>query len=82
MALFGDDERAVAVNLSLPERAVERAHCRALYSDNRRAFEGGMPDISVSVQYDGDELTEDDVDLTEDWLAFVLYDAVGSRYFD
>jgi hypothetical protein len=82
MSLFGDSEGSCAVNLSLPERAVERAHYEATYSGRRQATRGSEATISVSVQYGGDELTEDEVATVEDWLAGVLYDELGSQYFD
>ena len=81
MSLFGDSEGSCAVNLSLPERAVERGHYEAQYSGRRQAKQGSDAPISVSVQYSGDELTDDEVATVEDWLAGMLYDEIGSRHF-
>ena len=82
MSLFGDTHGSCAVNLSLPERAVERAHYEATYSGRRQAKNGSDAPLSVSVQYSGDELSDDDVATVEDWLAGMLYDEIGTRYFD
>jgi hypothetical protein len=82
MALFGDSEGSCAVNLSLPEQAVERAHYEATYSGRRQASQGAEAPISVSIQYSGEELTDDEVATVEDWLAGKLYDEIGSRYFN
>jgi hypothetical protein len=81
MSLFGDSEGSCAVNLSLPERAVERLHYEATYSGRRQAKQGAEASISVSVQYEGDELTDDEVATVEDYLAGLLYDEIGSRHF-
>lgn len=81
MTLFGDSEGTCAVNLSLPEQAVERAHYESMYSGRRQRSQGAEAPISISVQYGGDELTDDEVALVEDWLAGMLYDEIGSRYF-
>ncbi|WP_436908454.1 hypothetical protein [Halosimplex marinum] len=81
MGLFGDSDGSCAINLSLPERAVERAHYEATYSGRRQASQGAEAPISVSVQYEGDELDDDDVAQVEDWLTGLLYDEIGSRHF-
>jgi len=82
MSLFGDSQGSCAVNLSLSERAIERCHYESTYSGRRQASQGASAPISVSVQYGGDELDEDDVSQVEDWLAGLLYDEIGSQYFD
>lgn len=81
MSLFGDSEGSCAVNLSLPEQAVERAHYQATYSGRRQTQQGAEAPVSVSVQYSGDELTEEEIKAVEDWLAGELYTDIGSRYF-
>lgn len=81
MSLFGDSEGSCAVNLSLPERAVERSHYEATYAGRRQASQGAKAPVSVSVQYGGDELTDDEVQHVENWLAGLLYDEIGSRHF-
>lgn len=81
MSLFGDTDGDCAVNLSLPERAVERANYEAVYSGRRQAKQGAEAPIEVSVQYGGEELTDDEVATVEDWIAGMLYDEIGSRHF-
>lgn len=82
MGLFGDTDGSCAVNLSLPERAVERLHYQSVYSGRRQAKQGAEAPVSVSIQYGGEELDDDEVATVEDYLAGMLYDEIGSRHFD
>lgn len=81
MGLIGDSVAKSAVNLSLPERVVERLHYEAKHHRQKRAFaDGGLP-VNVSVGYDGDELTNDEVELVENFIGWLFYDSVPRSYF-
>lgn len=79
--MIGDSEEKVAVNLSLPERVIERYHYIARYHDSKSRFQEGRVGPDVSIQYQGDELTDDDVVLVENFVAYLLWDP-APRYFD
>jgi len=69
------------VNLSLPEKVVERYHYEAHHHDQKRRFHEGQVGPDVSIQYDGDELTADNVALVENYVEYLLWDP-APRYFD
>jgi hypothetical protein len=79
--MIGNSTTKVAVNLSLSEKVVERYHYQARYHEDKSRFHEGQVGPDVSIQYDGDELTDDEVDLVEDYVAFLLWDP-APRYFD
>jgi hypothetical protein len=81
MSLIGSSDSTTPVNLSLPERVVERLHYQAVHDSQKRAFQDGQLPVSPSVQYDGEELTEEEVELTENFVGWLLYDEVPRKYF-
>lgn len=81
MGLIGSSDSKTAVNLSLPEQVVERMHYEAKHHGQKRAFNRGDIPVSPSVQYEGDELTDEQVKLVERYIGYMLYDAVPRKYF-
>lgn len=79
--MIGDSTAKVPVNLSLPEKVIERYHYLARYHGDKSRFHEGNVGPDVSVQYDGDELADDDVVLVENYVAYLLWDP-APRYFD
>lgn len=79
--MIGDSEQKVPMNLSVSESVVERYHYLARYHDDKSRFHGGNVGPDVSIQYDGDELTDEDVALVENYVAYLLWDP-APRYFD
>jgi hypothetical protein len=79
MTLFGDSEGSCAVNLSLRNRAVERAHYLAKY-DPRAVKKGKKSPVDVSVQYGGDELDDDEIEDVENYLSNMFTDEIGIQY--
>jgi hypothetical protein len=71
---------AVSLNGSLPESVIERFHYIAEYHDDRRKFEGNRELPSVSVGYSGTELSDDQVALVEDYVAWRLYEPAHRHY--
>ncbi|MCD2200036.1 hypothetical protein LPA44_09015 [Halobacterium sp. KA-4] len=82
MGLIGDSDAKTAVNLSLPQRVVERLHYEAKHHKQKRAFMSGDVPVAPSVQYEGEELTADEVDLVEQFIGWKMYDSVPRKYFD
>lgn len=82
MGLISDSDDKTAVNLSLPERVVERLHYQAVYHDQKRVFADGNLPVSVSVGYDGDKLIDSEVELVENYVGFMFYDQVPKSYFN
>lgn len=72
-------EAKSTVNGSIPERAIERFHYLAKHSRDKRKAAAAEHNVNVSVQYDGDELDDEQVELVEQHLAYMLYDPV-QRY--
>lgn len=81
MGLIGSSDTKCSVNASLPENVIERMHYQAKHSRQKRAFADGGHPVSVSVGYEGDELTDEQVELVENYLAYKLYDDVPRSYF-
>lgn len=81
MGLIGSSDKKCSVNTSLPENVIERMHYQAKHSRKKRAFVDGEHPVSVSVGYDGEELTDEQVELVENYLAYMLYDDVPRSYF-
>jgi hypothetical protein len=81
MGLISSSDSKTAVNLSLPEQVIERMHYDAKYHDQKRAFNQGDIPVSPSVQYEGDELTDEQVDLVERYIGYMLYDSVPRKCF-
>lgn len=71
---------AVSLNGSLPESVIERFHYLAKYHDDRRKFDGNGELPSVSVGYSGTELSDDQVALVEDYVAWRLYEPAHRHY--
>lgn len=78
--MIGDSKQKVPVNLSLPESVVERYHYEANHHRKKRKFTEGNVPVDVSVGYDGDELTDEQVRLVEQYLAWRHYEPV-KRHF-
>jgi hypothetical protein len=81
MGLIGSSDGKTAVNLSLPEQVVERIHYEAKHHDQKRAFNRGDIPVSPSVQYEGNKLTDEQVELVERYISYMLYDSVPRKYF-
>lgn len=81
MGLISSSNSKVAVNMSLSERVIERLHYEAKHHSNRRAFDQADLPVSPSIQYEGDELTDDQVTLVEQYVGYILYDSVPRKYF-
>jgi len=79
--MIGDSRDKTPVNLSIPENVVERYHYLARYHTDKSRFDGGGVGPDVSIQYTGDELTDDEVSLVENFVAYRLWDP-ASQYFD
>lgn len=81
MSLIGSSSNESQVETELPDCVIERLHYQSKFHDRKRAFQNGSPEVSVDIDYSGDELTPDQVRLTENYLAFILYDEVPTKYF-
>lgn len=79
--MIGDSTQNTPVNLSLPERVIERYHYLARYHGDKSRFEAGKVGPDVSIQYNGDELSDDDLTLVENYVAYLLWDP-APQYFD
>lgn len=82
MSLIGTSDTKSSVNLSLPENVVERLHYQAKHHSKKRAIVNGDIPVSVSVGYEGSELTGDQVKLVESYISWIFYSEVPSKYFD
>jgi len=65
-----------AINGSLPQSGIERYAYEAKHHSEKRKFQNGRIPVTVSVQYDGDELEPEQVELVEALLAWRLYKPV------
>jgi hypothetical protein len=81
MSLISDSDSKSAVNLSLSDQAIERLHYEAKHHRQKRAIVNGDFPVSPSIQYAGDELTDDEVELVERFVGWLLYDSIPRKFF-
>lgn len=81
MSLIGSSDGTAEIETELGDCVVERLHYQSKFHDRKRAFQNGAPEVDVDIEYSGDELDNSEVELTENYLAFILYDTVPTKYF-
>lgn len=79
MALFGDSEGSCPINASIPAKGVESLHQTCKY-EGRKVKHGRESPIDISVQYNGDQLDDGEVEKVENYLSALLTDEIGIRY--